>query len=464
MSVFSKLSKKLAGKPVETEPKEQPAAAAEAAAPEPDPEPSASAERIFNEEGYDQFGYDRDGYRRDGYDRRGHRREITRPLDPSVPLIEDIEKYRRKDGHFEFEMALYANFADIKNSFEANREDTAEILYNLFMGSDKTAIAVWKWMLRTFDSTLSNPADAFRLGSGVLYVLEKRRVERERVLAILKENQDITEALFKKSAHIDARYAELLSTALLNKDNQFFETMMELLLQNQNLGTKDALPIDRLLKMVLDQIPQTEMTEDIYMEINKYIKRTKVLMRKALQQMLENNMTYFREEAARRKEQEERNRKLEAQRQKLAQELTAQQLEAGSRLTQRKLRSKFHELKAASLANRKANPTWEGGTFADFQQLEGLIVAAPGKQDIVDTLLPDDRVELFREPFNQQDTATISVKDVHGNKIGYISNRANTLLALLMDHGEKMFGRVFSVGREPDSDIIQVCIEIFSED
>lgn len=459
MSVFSKLSKKLSGKSAEPEVQE-----AAAVVQEPEPEPPADGERIYDEDGYDQFGYDRNGYRRDGYDRKGHKKDITRPLDPSVPLVEDIEKYRRKDGYYEFEMALYANFNDIRNNFEPNREDTAEVLYNLFMGNEKAAVEIWKWMLRTFDSTLSNPADAFRLGSGVLRVFDKRGISRDRILAILKENPDLTEALFRKSAYIDARYAELLSAALLGKDNQFFETMMEHLLQNKNLGSNDALPIDRLLKMVLDQIQQSEMTEDIYMEINKYIKRTKVLMRKALQQMLENNMTYFRAEAARRKEQEERNKKLEAQRQKMAQELTAQQLEAGARLTQRKLRGKFHELKAASLANRKANPTWQGGRFADFQQLEGLIVAAPGKQNVLDTLLPDDRVELFREPYNQQDSATISVKDMDGNKIGYISNRANTLLALLMDHGEKMFGRIFSVGREPDTDIIQVCIEIFSED
>lgn len=459
MGVFSKLSKKLSGKP---EP-----AAPEPPAPAPEPAeelPAPDTELVYDADGYDQFGYDRNGYRRDGYNRAGHRREIGEPLNRSVPLEEDILKYRRKDGYYEFELALYANYRDLRTNFEPNHEDTAEIIYNLYMGGEKLAIEIWKWLLRTFESTLSTPADAFRLGSGVLYVLEKRDVGQDKILAILKDNPELAKALFEKSAHIDARYAELLSAALLAGDNAFFETMMELLLQNKNLGTNEALPIDRLLKMVLDQIPGTAMTEDIYMEINKYIKRTKVLMRRALQQMLENNMKYFREEAARRKEQEERNKRLEAQRQKLAEELTAQQIEAGSRLTQRKLRSQFHELKAAALANRKAHPNWEGGTFADFQQLEGLIVAAPGKTNVLDTLLPDDRVELYREPYNQKDSATICVKDVNGNKIGYISNRANTLLALLMDHGEKMFGRIFSVGREPETDIVQVCIEIFSED
>lgn len=460
MSVFSKLSKKLSSK---AQPAPEPEPVQEAA-PEPEAEPAQDVELVYDEEGYDQFGYDAAGYRRDGYNRKGHRKEITQPLNPQVPLAEDIKKYRRKDGYNEFELALYANFNDIRRNFEANREDLAEILYNLYMGNDKAAIEIWKWMLRTFESTLPQPADAFRLGSGVLRIFQKRGIPAEKTLEVVKANPDLTEALFKKSSHIDTRYAELLSAALLNKENALFETMMDLLLQNPHLGTNDALPIDRLLKMVLDQIPQSDMTEDIYMEINKYIKRTKVLMRKALQQMLENNMTYFRAEAARRKEQEERNRKLEEQRQKLAEELTEQQKEAGSRLTQRKLRSQFHELKAAALAHRKAHPTWEGGEFADFQQLEGLIVAAPGKKNVLDDLLPDDKVELFREPYNQQDSATISVKDYNGNKIGYISNRANTLLALLMDHGQKMFGRIFSVGREPDTDIVQVCIEIFFEE
>lgn len=460
MSVFSKLSKKLAGKEA---PPPEPAAQEPEPAPEPEREP-AESERVFDEEGYDQFGYDRDGYRRDGFNRKGHRRDVGEPLNPSVPLEEDILKYRRNDGYNEFELAIYANFRDIRQNFEANHEDTAEILYNLYLANDKVALQLWKWLIKTFESTLSNPADAYRLGSGVLYVMEKRGITTAQILDILKNNQDIMQALFARSSYVDTRYAELLAAALQADDIAMFENMMDLLLQNRQLGTDDALPVEMLLKMVLDQIPGTEMTENIYMEMNKYIKRTKVLMRKTLQQMLENNMKYFREQAALRREEEERNRRLEAQRQKLAEELTAQQIEAGARLTQRKLRSKFHELKAASLANRKANPTWQGGEFADFQQLEGLIVAAPGKQNVLDTLLPDDRVELFREPFNAQDSAAIAVKDENANKIGYISNRANTLLALLMDHGQKVFGRIFSIGREPDSDVVQVCIEIFMEE
>lgn len=460
MSVFSKLSKRLSSKETPPPaPEEQPAAQ-----PQPEPEPAADVELVYDEEGYDQFGYDRNGFRRDGYNRNGHKRDITRPLDPSVPLDEDILKYRRKDGYNEFEMAIYANFRDLKDNFEPNHEDTAEIIYNLLMTNEKVAVQIWKWLLKTFASTLSNPADAFRLGSGVLYVLEKRDIGRDRILTLLKDNPDIASALFEKSAYVDARYAELLTSALRADDMGTFDTLMDLLLANKQLGTKDAFPVDRLLKMVIDDLKGTDMTENIYNELSKYIKRTKVLMRKALQQMLENKMKYFREQAALKREAEERNRKLEAQRQKLAQELTEQQREIGSRLTQRKLRSKFHELKAASLANRKANPVWEGGEFADFQQLEGLIVAAPGKTNILDTLLPDDRVELFREPYNPKDSAAIAVKDRDGQKIGYISNRANTLLALLMDHGQKVFGRIFSIGREPDSDIIQVCIEIFMED
>ncbi|MBD5559201.1 MAG: hypothetical protein HDQ87_02415 [Clostridia bacterium] len=459
MSVFSKLSQKLKSQEKEPVPAEQTT---------PAPPPAAPAEpqqSVYGDDGFDQFGYDRDGFSRKGFDRSGHRRGIDQPIDRSKPLEQEIEKYRRADGYMEYERAVYANFRDLKDNFEGNREDIAEIIYNLLLADEKRAVELWKWLLSTFESTLDQPADAFRIGSGILYSLEKRGVSYERILDILKDDPKMTEQLFALSSHIDARYARLLTQALLLGRMEQFEAMMDLLLKNKFLGKGEALPVDKILKTTIENIAPTDMTNEIYAELQKYIKRsTKMMMRKALTQLLEENMSWLRAEEERRKEEAERNAKLEAQRRKFAEELTSQQKEAGSRLTQRKLKASYNELKAASIANRKANPTWQGGEFADFQQLEGLMVPEKGKQSILDTLLPDDKLYLVRESYNPNDSMAIMVKDEAGNKIGYIPNRSNTLLALLMDHGQKVFGRVFSIGREPDSDIVQCCVEIFMED
>lgn len=458
MSVFSKLSQRLKGQ-------DKAAAAAPESPPQPEPAPVEPQDPVYGEDGYDQFGYDRDGYSRKGYDRSGHRRGIDSPLDPSVPVAEDIQKYRRADGYTEYERAVFANFRDLRDNFEGNREDIAELVYNLLLVDQKRAVGLWKWLLDTFASTLDNPADAFRIGSGILYSLERRDVSYERILDILGEDPKMTEQLLGLSSHIDARYARLLSEALRLGRFAQFEAMMDLLLKNRHLGKGEALPADKILKTVIENIPATDMTGEIYAELQKYIKRSpKAMMRKALQQMLEENMAWLRAEEARKKEEAERKAKLDAQRAKFAQELTAQQKEAGSRLTQRKLKASFNELKAASVALRRENPVWEGGEFADFQQLEGLMVPDKGKQSVLDTLLPDDKLYLVREPQNPRDSMAIMVQDAAGNKVGYIPNRSNTLLALLMDHGQKVFGRVFSIGREPDSDIVQCCVEIFMQD
>lgn len=458
MSVFSKLSSRLKGREAEQETPP----AAPAAKPEVITGPEDS---VYGEDGYDQFGFDREGYSRSGFDRKGHRAGINSPLDPSVPLVKDILKYRRADGYNEYERAIYANFRDLKDNFEGNREDCAEIIYNLLLIDQRRAVELWKWLLNTFESTLSNPADAFRIGSGIMYSLERREVPYAQILDILKDDPKMSEQLLVLSSHIDNRYARLLSEALLLERNEQFEQMTDLLLRNKFLGKGEALPIDKILKTVIENIAPTDMTNTIYAELQKYVKRSgKPMMRKALGQLLEENMNWLRAEEARKKQEAERKAKLEEQRKKFAEELTAQQKEAGSRLTQRKLKATFNELKAASVANRKANPSWEGGEFADFQQLEGLMVPEKGKQSILDTLLPDDKLYLVRESYNPHDSMAILVKDEAGNKIGYIPNRANTLLALLMDHGQKVFGRIFSIGREPDSDIVQCCIEIFMAD
>lgn len=459
MSVFSKLSQRLKNQDKETP------AAPQQADPAGQDMNAVPQQVVYDAEGYDRFGYDRDGYNREGFNRKGHRRGIDSPLDPSVPLQKDIEKYRRMDGYTEFERAIYANFRDLKDNFEGNQEDVAEIIYNLLLIDDKRAVDLWKWLLTTFESTLDNPANAFRIGSGVLYSLERRQVPYERVLDILASDPKMTEQLFRLSSHIDARYAKLLSEALRLGRYEQFETMMELLLKNKFPGKGESLPIDKILKIVIGNIAPTEMNNEIYVELQKYVKRApKMMMRKVLQQLLEENMAWVRSEEARKKDEAERNAKIEAQRRKFADELTAQQKELGSRLAQRRLKASYNELKAAAIANRKKNPTWEGGEFADFQQLEGLMVPEKGKQSILDTLLPDDKLYLVRESYNPNDSMAILVKDEAGNRIGYIPNRSNTLLALLMDHGQKVFGRVFSIGREPDSDIVQCCVEIFMQD
>lgn len=419
-------------------------------------------EPVYDEDGYDQNGFDRDGYSRNGYNAKGYRRNIGEPLSASVKLEDEILKYRRADGYFEYEMAVYANFADLKENFESNREDIAELIYNLFLIDEGRALRLWKWLLESFESTLSEPANAYRLTSGILHALERSEISS--LLPCLQKDARLGEFLFGKSSYIDRTQAALLASCIGVCNYDLFQMLIDFLLSNPYVGHEGTLSTDKILKTVIEEIPARAMTHEGNDLLVKYIKKSrKMMMRKVLLKLLDGKMEYLLKEEKRKKAESERAARLEQQKLRLEEERKSHQKETGARQKLRTTKKKYGELKISAIAERKQNPFFEGGRFIDFQQLEGTVVALKEHPELPAQLLPGDRLELRREPYYLQDPMAIAVTDIDGMKIGYIPNHSNTFLALLMDEGHEIFCKLYSIGSE-DADSLQICVELFMKE
>lgn len=421
----------------------------------------SEATPVYDEEGYDQHGLDRDGYSRNGYDAKGYRRDIMQPLNTSAKLEDEILKYRRANGYFEYEMAVYANYPDLKDNFEPNHEDIAELIYNLFLIDEGYALRLWNWLLITFESTLSIPANAYRLVSSVLHSLQRQNVSLDNLLPFLQKDERLCKFLFGQSSYIDKMHATLISACIVGNQHDLFTVLMDTLLANPYLGREDAPSVDKILKLIIEEIPSPSMTHEGYDLLMKYIKRSvKMMMRKVLTKLLDDKIEYLLQEEKRKQAEAERAAKLEEQRLRLEEERQSRQQEAGSRQKLRSTKKKYAEQKYDAIALHKKDLYWEGGRFIDFQQLEGTMIALKMHPEIPGRLLPGDRLELRREPDYLKDPMAIAVMDSDGIKIGYIPNHSNTLPALLIDEGQQIFGRLYSIGSD-DPESMQICVELF---
>lgn len=389
------------------------------------------------------------------FDGNGYRPDINTPIDISADLNQEILKYRSSDGQYQFTLALYANYPDLKANFEGTYGEIPDIIYNLFLLDEGYAYKIWKWLLVTFRSTLTSPTNSYRLISGALYTLVRQQSFFEYFLPCLKSDAEFSEILFRESTYVDKRHALILAACIEKQEYGLFQELMAFLRENSHLGHENAVTLENILQTVLEEIPSPAVNHDSYDILSGYIKKSaKPMLRKILFKILDSKMEYLLKEEARQKAEKERAKRLEEQSLK-------HQNDVASRLNLRNTKLKYHELKLACISQRKKEPYWENGRFIDFQALAGTMIALKERIEVLDSLLPGDRVELVREPYHIKDPTSISVHDESGVKLGYISNQANTLLSFIMDCGRELFGRIYSLGKEPGSDIVQICIEIF---
>ena len=106
-----------------------------------------------------------------------------------------------------------------------------------------------------------------------------------------------------------------------------------------------------------------------------------------------------------------------------------------------------------------------GGTglakpFAQDVYLTSFFVAGTQyTEDIEDhmaRLEKDTQVKLVREPKNPYDSYAILVKDMEGNKLGYMPRNMNHMPARLMDAGKFLYGKVISCSSEWDRVSIRI--------
>lgn len=389
------------------------------------------------------------------FDENGYRFDINTPIDGTADLNQEILKYQSSDGQYQFTLALYANYPDLKENFEGTYGEIPDIIYNLFLLDESYAHRIWKWLLVTFRSTLISPTNSYRLISGALYALVKQQSFFEYFLPYLKSDPEFSEILFLESTYVDKRHALILAACIEKQEYKLFQELVAFLKGNSHLGHENAVTLESILQSILEEIPSPAVNHESYDILSGCIKQsTKPMMRKILFKILDGKMEYLLKEEARDKAEKERAKRL-------AEQSLQHQNDIVSRLNLRNTKLKYHELKLTCISQRKKEPYWENGRFIDFQALAGTMIALKERIEILDSLLPGDRVELVREPYNIKDPSSVSVHDESGIRLGYISNRANTLLSFIMDSGRELFGRIYSLGKEPDSDIIQICIEIF---
>ncbi len=66
----------------------------------------------------------------------------------------------------------------------------------------------------------------------------------------------------------------------------------------------------------------------------------------------------------------------------------------------------------------------------------------PNIDIIGEKLVRGTKLNFFREPDNRYDKLAIVIKDLYGNKIGYVPRKTNEILARLMDAGKLIYGVV----------------------
>ncbi len=75
---------------------------------------------------------------------------------------------------------------------------------------------------------------------------------------------------------------------------------------------------------------------------------------------------------------------------------------------------------------------------------------------LAEGLKKDMKVKLVREPKNAYDSYAILVKDMAGNKLGYMPRKMNHMPARLMDAGKLLYGKVISCNNEWDGVDIRI--------
>ena len=77
-------------------------------------------------------------------------------------------------------------------------------------------------------------------------------------------------------------------------------------------------------------------------------------------------------------------------------------------------------------------------------------------------LIEGVKVQFFREPYNKYDSRAIVVKDMEGNKLGYVPRDKNEILSRLMDAGKLLYGKVKS--KEKIGEWTKIEMEVFLKD
>jgi len=83
-------------------------------------------------------------------------------------------------------------------------------------------------------------------------------------------------------------------------------------------------------------------------------------------------------------------------------------------------------------------------------------------EDLEPDLRLDDKVVFFREPNNPHDSRAILVKNMEGNKLGYLPRADNEVFSRLMDAGKLLFGRISA--KEFEGDWLRIDIKVYLQD
>ena len=82
-----------------------------------------------------------------------------------------------------------------------------------------------------------------------------------------------------------------------------------------------------------------------------------------------------------------------------------------------------------------------------------------GIEELEPHLNIDDRLEFFREPYNQYDKQAIVIKTADGVKIGYVPQNDNAIFARLMDAGKLLFGKI--TAKEKKGSWVKLGIKVY---
>ncbi len=89
-------------------------------------------------------------------------------------------------------------------------------------------------------------------------------------------------------------------------------------------------------------------------------------------------------------------------------------------------------------------------------------------EEYIEGLSIGDRVQMLREPKNEYDEYAVVVRDMDGNKLGYIPRNNNHIVARLMDAGKLLYGIVTNIRDMDDMEYYSqyrpIQIAIYMED
>ena len=83
-------------------------------------------------------------------------------------------------------------------------------------------------------------------------------------------------------------------------------------------------------------------------------------------------------------------------------------------------------------------------------------------EELEPKLIEGAEVCFLREPNNKYDNKAIMVKDIEGNKLGYVPKDKNEILSRLMDAGKLVYGKVKH--KEKIGEWVKIEMEVFLRD